>query len=125
MAVMRITKEELKQRLDAGDDSTKPLPVDVRLKYPFEHSTLKLPGAVRVMPSAASASGLPKDRDLVLYCSDPDEITSSKVAAELLGEGYRVQVLKGGIGEWIAANLPTEPRDPSRKSPSGGNAAPA
>ncbi len=114
MAVTRITKEELKQRLDTGDDTAKPLPVDARLKYPFEHSTLKLPGAVRLSPSAASPSGLPKDRDLVVYCSDPDEITSSRVAAALIAAGYRVQVLKGGIGEWIAANLPTEPKDSSR-----------
>jgi rhodanese-related sulfurtransferase len=114
MAVTRITKEELKLKLEERDEAARPLPVDVRLKYPFEHSTLKLPGAVRLSPSVPLASGLPKHRELVLYCSDPDEITSSRVAAELIGKGYRAAVLKGGIGEWITANLPTESKDVSR-----------
>ena len=44
MPVPRISKEDLKQRLD-GD--TSPVLVDARLKYPYEHSTVRLPGAIR------------------------------------------------------------------------------
>src|SRR5438874_12131061 len=44
VAAPRITKEDLKQRLDGP---TPPVIVDARLKYPYEHSTVRLPGAVR------------------------------------------------------------------------------
>jgi rhodanese-related sulfurtransferase len=111
MAVSRITKEELKERLDASDEASRPVLVDVRLKYPYEHSTLKLPGASRLAPGNGAGAGLSKTRDLVLYDSDPDEITARRTAAELARSGYRVQVLKGGLPEWVAANLPTETKD--------------
>jgi 3-mercaptopyruvate sulfurtransferase SseA len=91
--------------------------VDVRLRYPFEHSTLKLPGALRLAPHGADRATLPRDRDLVLYDSDPDEITSVRMAADLLGQGFRVQVLKGGLPDWLAANLPTETKDAVRPAP--------
>jgi rhodanese-related sulfurtransferase len=107
MAVARISKEELKQRLDAGGDAL-PVLVDVRLKYPYEHSTATLPGAVRMPPSAIDITRLPKDRDIVLYDSDPGELVSSRVAEELARQGYRVCVLEGGIGAWLTAKLPVD-----------------
>ena len=102
MPVPRITKEDLKQRIDAG---AAPVVVDARLKYPYEHSTVRLPGAVRYPEGAAS---LPRDRDIVVYDSDPNELASSHVAAELIRQGYRAAALKGGINEWLSANLPIE-----------------
>ncbi len=113
MAVIRISKEDLKARLD-GDEAGKPVLVDARLKYPWEHSSMKLPGAVRLAPNAVSAAGLPKDRDIVVYCSDPDDITSVRVAGELLSAGLKVCVLKGGLPEWVAANLPVDSKDAVR-----------
>ena len=113
MPVARISKEELKQRLESG---ASPVVVDARLKYPYEHSTLRLPGAVRYS-SDGPAPALPRDRDIVVYDSDPNELASSRVAAELIRQGYRAVALKGGIGEWIAANLPTETKDAPRQAP--------
>src|SRR5262245_26322054 len=55
MAVPRITKEDLKARLDA-DPAAAPTLLDVRLKYPYEHSTLKLPGAIRMVPESIDTS---------------------------------------------------------------------
>jgi 3-mercaptopyruvate sulfurtransferase SseA len=60
---------------------------------------------------------LSKSRDLVVYDSDPDEITAVNVAAGLLRAGYRVSVLKGGLAEWAAANLPTESKAAIRPAP--------
>lgn len=116
MAVSRISKEDLKARLD-GDEAGRPALADVRRKYAWDHSTLKLPGAARLDPKAPSTSVLSKDRDLVIYDSDPDEITSVEVAAALTLAGFRVQVLKGGLPEWVAANLPTETKDAVRALP--------
>jgi rhodanese-related sulfurtransferase len=111
--VPRITKEDLKQRLDSG---ASPVLVDARLKYPYEHSTVRLPGAIRFGPGAA-ATPLPRDREIVVYDSDPNELASSGVAAELIRQGYRAVTLKGGIGEWLAANLPTETKEAPRQTP--------
>ena len=113
MPVQRITKEDLKQRLDSG---AAPLLVDARLKYPYEHSTVRLPGAVRYRAGGVAPS-LPRDRDIVVYDSDPNELAGSAVAAELIRQGYRAVTLKGGIGEWLAANLPTETKEAPRQAP--------
>jgi rhodanese-related sulfurtransferase len=110
MPVPRIAKEALKERLDSTE-STRPLILDVRLKYPYEHSTVRLPGAVRVAPGALDLSRLPREGDIVAYDSDPDEITASGVATDLIRQGFRVSVLKGGIAEWAGANLPMETKE--------------
>jgi rhodanese-related sulfurtransferase len=108
----RITKEELKQRLDSA---APPVLVDARLKYPYEHSTVRLPGAIRY-PTDGPPPSLPRDRDIVVYDSDPNELASSHIAAELIRQGYRATTLKGGIVEWLAANLPTETKDAPKQS---------
>ena len=113
MPVPRITKEVLKQQLESG---AAPVLVDARLKYPYEHSTVRLPGAVRY-PAGGPPPPLPRDRDIVVYDSDPNELASSRVAAELIRLGYRAVTLKGGIGEWLAANLPTETKAAPRQAP--------
>lgn len=116
MSVPRISKEALKQRLD---DASVPPPIllDVRLKYPYEHSTVKLPGAVRLVPSdAPSAPSIPKEREVVAYDSDPNELTSSAVAAELIRRGYRASALAGGIADWVAANYPVETKEAPRQA---------
>ena len=113
MPVQRITKEDLKQRLDSG---ASPVLVDARLKYPYEHSTVRLPGAIRYGGGGAAPS-LPRDRDIVVYDSDPNELASSGVAADLIRQGYRAVTLKGGIAEWLAANLPTETKEAPRQAP--------
>lgn len=117
MPVPRISKEDLKARLESA---APPVVVDARLKYPYEHSTVRLPGAVRFIGDGP-APALPRDRDVVVYDSDPNELASSHVAALLIAQGYRAIALKGGIAEWLAANLPTETKDaPKQATPEPG-----
>ena len=117
MPVPRITKEDLKQQLESG---AAPVLVDARLKYPYEHSTVRLPGAIRYQPDAAAPS-IPRDRPVVVYDSDPGELSSSDVAAVLIRQGYRAVALKGGIVEWLEAKLPTESKDaPKQAAPEPG-----
>jgi len=113
VAVPRISKEEVKQLLDAG---TPPVLVDARLKYPYEHSTMRLPNAVRYDRGRPLPS-LPRDRDIVVYDSDPNELSSSHVAADLIRQGYRATALKGGITDWITASLPTETKEAPMQAP--------
>jgi rhodanese-related sulfurtransferase len=115
--VPRITREDLKSRLEAPEPAAKPVVLDVRLKYPYEHSTMKLPGSTRMLPNALDLASLPRDRDIVAYDSDPDELVSSVVAAELIRAGFKASALKGGIVEWLAANFPTETKDAPKAAP--------
>jgi rhodanese-related sulfurtransferase len=111
--VPRITREDLKARLDSAAPGGVPVIVDARLKYPYEHSTVRLPGAIRY----GTGTAIPRDREVVVYDSDPNELASSHVAAELIHQGYRAAALKGGINDWMAANLPTETKDAVRQAP--------
>lgn len=116
MPVPRITRERLHERIEGGD-ATAPLLVDVRLKYPYEHSTVRLPGAIRLAPPDFETSSLPPDRDIVTYDSDPEELVGARVAAALIRQGRRASVLQGGIVEWLAAKLPTESKEAPRQKP--------
>jgi rhodanese-related sulfurtransferase len=122
MAVPRITKEDLKQRLDGPADSA-PVVIDVRLKYPYEHSTVTLPGAIRMPPGALDVTRLPRDRDIVVYDSDPEELVSERVADELIRLGYRAIALQGGIGDWVTAKLPTTAKPAPQPAASAAGAA--
>jgi len=111
--VPRITKEDLKARLESGSPV---VIVDARLKYPYEHSTVRLPGAIR-FTGDGPAPAIPREQDVIVYDSDPNEIASSHVAAVLIRQGYRASSLKGGIVEWLGANLPTEAKEAPKQAP--------
>lgn len=120
MAIPRISKETLKEQLEATD-SLVPVIVDVRLKYPYEHSTVKLPGAIRISPPDFDISDLPKDRKIIAYDSDPKELVSAHFAAILIRNGYEASALEGGIVEWLTAKFPTEEKTaPKQKPPVAG-----
>lgn len=122
VAVPRISREDLKGRLDNTDPAARPVLLDVRLKYPYEHSTMKLPGSTRMSPDAVDVASLPRDRDIVAYDSDPEELVSSRVAAQLIKAGFRASALKGGIVDWIEAKFPTESKDaPKQAAPEPGS----
>lgn len=116
MPVPRITKEDLKKRLDAAPDAA-PVLIDVRLKYPYEHSTVKLPGAIRISPREPDFSQLPRGRDIVAYDSDPGELASTRIAAELIRQGFRASVLQGGIVDWLAASYPLDTKEAPKSAP--------
>jgi rhodanese-related sulfurtransferase len=122
MPVPRISKEDLKRRLENVDSSDTPVIIDVRLKYPYEHSTMKLPGAIRISPLELDFSSLPRDREIVAYDSDPNELVSSRVVGLLRQQGYRATALAGGIAAWIDAKFQTEPKPaPKQAAPEPGS----
>ena len=83
---------------------------------------MRLPGATRMAPDAVDPAKLPTGREIVVYDSDPDELVSSRVAAQLIKAGFRAIALKGGISEWVAANFPTETKDaPKAAAPEPGS----
>jgi len=66
-AVAKMTKEELRAKLDSPDVVI----VDMRLGKDWKASEEKIKGAVRVDPEAIEsfAAKYPKDTTLVLYCA--------------------------------------------------------
>jgi rhodanese-related sulfurtransferase len=83
---------------------------------------MKLPGSTRMSPDAVDVSKLPRDRDIVAYDSDPDELVSARVAAALIKAGFKASALKGGIVDWIEGKFPTEGKDaPKAAAPEPGS----
>ncbi len=90
-----------------------PVLVDARTKTDYETSPLKLPGSLRLDPDEAEAGRINLDAEgkqmVVVYCTSPEEATSSHVAQVLRQRGFgNVRILKGGLGGWTNARLPVE-----------------
>jgi rhodanese-related sulfurtransferase len=52
---------------------------------------------------------LPADREIVVYCTCPNEATAAKVAGELRKLGVvRVRPLAGGLAEWERLGFPVD-----------------
>lgn len=68
LRIARITADELKRKLDAGEDV---MIVDLRHSMDFEAEPHVIPGAMRL--SADDLDGrhheIPRDRDIILYCT--------------------------------------------------------
>jgi membrane protein DedA with SNARE-associated domain/rhodanese-related sulfurtransferase len=104
----RLEPEELKRQLDAGE---KVFIVDLR--HPLELLTdpYTLPGALHFSPDelAARCQEIPRDRDIVLFCSCPIEVSAAKTAMTLHKLGIeRVRPLRGGYDEWKRLGFPLE-----------------
>jgi len=82
LAAARLEPEELKRQLDAGE----PVFI-VDLRHPLEllPDPFTLPGARHFSPEALAArhTEIPRDRDIVLFCTCPSEATAAKTAMAL------------------------------------------
>jgi membrane protein DedA with SNARE-associated domain/rhodanese-related sulfurtransferase len=108
----RLEPEELKKLLDAGEAV-----FIVDLRHPLEllPDPFTLPGALHLSPEALSARSveIPRDRDIVLYCTCPNEATAAKVAMTLHKLGIeRVRPLRGGFDEWKRRGYPLDAVQP-------------
>jgi len=104
----RLEPEELKRQLDAGE----PVFI-VDLRHPLEllPDPFTLPGALHLSPEglAARIHEIPRDRDIILYCTCPSEATAAKTAMTLHKLGIdRVRPLRGGYDEWKRLGYPLD-----------------
>jgi rhodanese-related sulfurtransferase len=103
-----LEPEELKRQLDADE-----LVYIVDLRHPLEllADPFTLPGAFHFSPDALAERHLeiPRDRDIVLFCTCPSEATAAKTAMTLHNLGIdRVRPLRGGYDEWKRLGFPLE-----------------
>jgi rhodanese-related sulfurtransferase len=108
LVASRLEPEELKRQLDAGEQVC-----IIDLRHPLElvPDPFTLPGAVHFSPDAITARHLeiPRDRDVVLYCTCPSEATAAKTAMQLHKLGIeRVRPLRGGFDEWKRLGYPMD-----------------
>jgi membrane protein DedA with SNARE-associated domain/rhodanese-related sulfurtransferase len=104
----RITAMELKQRLEAGD---RLVVVDLRTALDLETTPYRIPTARWIPPGMLDdpQQMIPKDSDVVFYCAEPREATSTRMALLLDSHGYRnVHPLSGGLEGWRQAGFPVE-----------------
>lgn len=109
LRVARISPDELRDKLRAGTDV---VIVDLRLPLDFAAAPQTLPGALRLAPEevASRHQEIPRDREIVLYCSCPDEYTSTRAALLLKQYGiHQVRPLAGGYETWRQKNFPLTP----------------
>jgi membrane protein DedA with SNARE-associated domain/rhodanese-related sulfurtransferase len=102
----RLTPDELRVRLDSSDP---PRILDLRTAIAFAVTRQTLPGAIRLDPEELEErhKDLPRNCDIVLYCTCPNETTSARVALALKKRGIeRVFPLEGGFEAWAARGYP-------------------
>lgn len=103
LRLARITVEELRKLID-GDK--RPVVVDVRSDVARKADARWIPGAIPMNTDVIDARliELPKDRDIIFYCTCPNEASAAQVAKRLIELGYtRVRPLAGGLDAWVAA----------------------
>lgn len=108
LRIARITVPELRQKQTAGEAL---VIVDLRSNLEFESDRSVILGAVRLGVDEVDHRHheIPRDRDVILYCSCPNEVTSARVALLLRRKGItRVRPLLGGIDAWRAEAYPLE-----------------
>jgi membrane protein DedA with SNARE-associated domain/rhodanese-related sulfurtransferase len=108
---LRLEPSELKLMMDNAKEHGHIPPFIVDLRHPLDYlpDPRVLPGALRIGPNELRQHSeiLPRDRDVVLYCTCPSEETSAKVALQLHKMGvYRVRPLRGGFDGWKQAGYP-------------------
>src|SRR5437879_4599102 len=106
----RITADELHRKQEAGEDL---MILDLRPHAELDQNPLLIRGALHMTMDEVERrfDEIPRDRDVVLYCSCPNEVSSARAALLLRRRGIlRVRPLLGGIDAWRERDYPTVQR---------------
>ena len=104
MDIETISREELKAKLDRGDDFKL-----VMTLHEWAFDMAHIPGSINVTSPAHAAEHLDRDDEIVVYCSDEPCIASQIVYRVLVEDGFgNVRRYAGGLNDWRAAGLPLE-----------------
>jgi membrane protein DedA with SNARE-associated domain/rhodanese-related sulfurtransferase len=103
LRMARIGVDELYKEMDGG---LAPLVVDVRSPTAVALDPRRIPGALHIPLHGLKEHmrDLPRDREIISYCTCPNEASAAQVAKLLLDSGFRkVRPLQGGLDAWVAA----------------------
>ena len=119
LRMARITAAELHRKQDTGEDL---VILDLRPAADLTLDPSLIPGAIHFALEEVEHRHheIPRDREVIVYCSCPNEVSSARVALLLHRNGItRVRPLLGGIDAWRELNYPLEraARPPKPLSP--------
>jgi membrane protein DedA with SNARE-associated domain/rhodanese-related sulfurtransferase len=106
LRMSRITVAELYAMLDSGKA---PVIFDLRSTGALEEDPTMIQGAIhlRMEDIDSRLNEFPRDREIIVYCSCPNEVSSARLALRLQRKGFsRVRPLLGGIDAWRDQNYP-------------------
>jgi len=69
-----------------------------------QHDNRRVPGAIvaTLADLPGTVPGLPRDREIVLYCSCPNEVSALRGVRILADHGlHRARALRGGLDAWL------------------------
>jgi len=104
-----LSVEQLQSLMASGQ---KVLLFDVRQPLDLLAYPELIPGAHRISPQEVitTPSLLPRDKDIVVYCTCPSDKTSRTILRRALALGFtRIKFLTGGLAAWKAKGYPVEP----------------
>jgi membrane protein DedA with SNARE-associated domain/rhodanese-related sulfurtransferase len=108
LRMARISVEELYQSMSS---EPAPLIIDVRSHSARKLEPKRIPGALHMPHDQVDRhfKDIPRDREIILYCSCPNEASAAQAAKLLMQRGFvRLRPLHGGLDAWIAAGYPVE-----------------
>jgi membrane protein DedA with SNARE-associated domain/rhodanese-related sulfurtransferase len=103
LRMARISVSQLYELMDAG---AAPLIVDVRSSTALGLDPRRIPGAIHIplLEVEQYVRDLPRDREVVAYCTCPNEASAAQVAKLLMKNGFKkVRPLYGGLDAWVEA----------------------
>jgi membrane protein DedA with SNARE-associated domain/rhodanese-related sulfurtransferase len=106
LKIARITPEELKGKIDAGEDV---LVVDLRHSLDFDANPETIPGALHIDAAEFEEAYevIPRDREIVLFCACPNEATAARLALLLRSKGItQIRPLSEGYEGWRSRGFP-------------------
>jgi rhodanese-related sulfurtransferase len=117
LKIPRISIEDLKKLID---EEHKPLILDVRSEISRSIDLDRILGAKGVLLDSLRANPIdfPRDREIITYCTCPNEASAALAAQALINRGFqKVYPLKGGLDAWRKAGYPVERTETNPISP--------
>lgn len=102
----RLEPQELKGMMDREQPV---FIVDLRHPLDYLPDPRTLPGALSLTPDKLmeQSGSIPRDQEIVLFCTCPSEATAARMALKLRQMGiHRVRPLRGGYEEWKKLGYP-------------------
>jgi len=106
LRISRITPEELKLKIDSAEDV---IIVDLRHTLDFEAQPETIPGSIHMDAAELEEAYevIPRDREIVLFCACPNEVTAARLALLLRSKGItKIRPLAEGYEGWRSRGFP-------------------
>lgn len=99
-----IDREELKAKLDRGDDFKLVMTLNT-----WAFQSTHIPGSINIQSPTEAQQLLSPEDEIVVYCTNPTCIASITAYNALHSAGYiNICRYAGGIEDWIEAGYPVE-----------------